>query len=155
MITRVRRARRTIVVAALIACVVLSGSVPAAARSELQTHRSEKRRLTTTLIELNRTHHARTRALRGVVRRSNDVLRRGPGRGAIANPHRWKHLERRMRRDRWSATMRRHRLDRFTRRLTQSLAARRTEINAWIDTWAVLLTCPIRGPHSEIGRAHV
>jgi murein DD-endopeptidase MepM/ murein hydrolase activator NlpD len=145
--SRTLDARRALTIAALILLLTTISLTPAGARSQLETYHAQKRHIARTLTSVHRARHGRAVAIRRVMHRSTAILRQGPGRGKFANPRRWQHIRRQLKRERWEAQKRLNALDRTTLRTVQSLTIQRASINEWLGTWAVLQTCPLGGPH--------
>ena len=145
--SRTLNARRPLTVAALIFLLTTISLTPAGARSQLESYHAQKRHIARTLTSVHRARHARAVTIRRVMHRSTAILRHGPGRGKFANPRRWQHIKRQLKRERWEAQKRLNALDRATQRTVQTLSTQRDSINAWLGTWAVLQTCPLGGPH--------
>jgi murein DD-endopeptidase MepM/ murein hydrolase activator NlpD len=142
-----RSTRRFVVVVAVAAATVIP-ALPAQARSVLRGYVHERTSIESTIDHL-RDRRARTATqLRGAIACSERRLRHVPGRGAAANPERFEHLRRELRQHRRLAARRLERSGRFVERRVRALQARRRSIDAWLATWGIFRSCPIRGPHS-------
>lgn len=145
MSTHVTPSWRTLVVAALVIALGITAGTSASARSPLETYRAHKHRLVKQAAGIRRDHRSTARRWVAVIHLSDEILRQGPGRGGMANPGRWHHLKRQLRRARWVATMHVHRSKRLAKRRLDAVATQRSSVQAWIDTWGLFKVCPIQG----------
>jgi murein DD-endopeptidase MepM/ murein hydrolase activator NlpD len=133
---------------AVAAIAVLGLAAPAHGRSVLEGYRAERAAVNTTIDQLRERREATGRLMRARIDTATRRLQRMPGRGASANPERFRHLRRQLWQERREAGRRLHRSSRLTQRRVRELQARRRSIDAWISTWGLFERCPIAGPHS-------
>jgi murein DD-endopeptidase MepM/ murein hydrolase activator NlpD len=134
-----------VVVAIVIGALVLAAAPRADARTELERYQRQHRLLGRSLDRVRTNYRADAALWTSVVKRSTRLLQRGPGRGAVVSPRRWRFVKQHRERDRWVATMRLRRLERRTAGRVTSLVARREAATTWLETWGVFEVCPIDG----------
>jgi murein DD-endopeptidase MepM/ murein hydrolase activator NlpD len=139
-----RNIRRT-VVSAILMSAVLGAAAPAHGLSALEGRVRQRARIVRTIREIRHDRWRTAAAMRRVVARSTRQLESVSGRGAVANPHRFRHVQRELRKQRWLAAKRLELLGPQVRRRARVLQGRVRSIDAWIHTWGVFRHCPIRG----------
>lgn len=142
------RSNRRAAVVAMAAIMVVGLAVPAHGRSVLEGYRAERAAVNNTIEQLRERREDTGRVLRSRIDTATRRLQRMPGRGASANPQRFRHLRRQLLQERRQAGHRIHRSSRRTQRRVGELQARRRSIDVWISTWGLFERCPIAGPHS-------
>lgn len=136
---------RRIVVTAVLMSAILGTAVPAQALSTLEGQVRQRARIVRTVREIRQARWRTAASMRQAVARSTRQLESISGRGAVANPHRFRHVQRELRKRRWLAERRLEQLGPKLRHRARALQARVRSIDAWIDTWGVFRYCPIRG----------
>lgn len=142
------RRTRHIVVAVALTAATLGTTAPAQGRSVLEGQLRQRAHIVRTVREVREARWRTVAAMRAVIARSTRQLAFLPGPGAGANPDRFRHLQRELRRQRWMAAERLERSGPYSQRRVRALRTRLRSIDAWVDTWGVFRYCPIRGWHS-------
>jgi murein DD-endopeptidase MepM/ murein hydrolase activator NlpD len=142
--------RRThyIVVAVALSAATLSTAAPAQGRSVLEEQLHQRARVVRTVREVREARWRTVAAMRAEIARSTRQLESIPGPGAGANPSRYRHLQRELRKQRWLARKRLEGSGPFVQRRVRVLNARMRSIDAWLDAWGIFRYCPIRGWNS-------
>jgi murein DD-endopeptidase MepM/ murein hydrolase activator NlpD len=127
---------------------VLALAAPAKGRSVLDGQLAERASIIGTIEQIRDRRAESVAELRSTIGHASRRLRHMPGRGAIANPERFRHLRKELLHQRREAAHRIERSSRFVERRVRALQVRRRTIDAWVATWGVFEHCPIRGWHS-------
>lgn len=145
--TSPRSTTRVLAVVTLVT-TLLGVAAPAQARSTLEGYLAQRSAVEKTIEQLRERRTTTTAMLRRTIASTTQRVERMAGRGATANPERFIHLRRELLQQRRAADKRIERSGRFVERRVRALQARRASIDAWIATWGIFQTCPIRGWHS-------
>ena len=97
---------RRIVVSAVLLTAIVATAAPAHGLSALEGQVRQRARIVRTMREIRQVRWRTAAAMRHVVARSTRRLAGLAGRGAVANPHRFRHVQREVRKQRWQAAKR-------------------------------------------------
>jgi murein DD-endopeptidase MepM/ murein hydrolase activator NlpD len=145
--TSPRSFRRVLAVVTLVTALG-AGAVPAHARTTVEGYLAERASVDRSITQLRERRVDTAAEMRTLVERTTNRLQRMQGRGAAANPERFTHLRRELLQQRRGAVQRVQRSERFVQRRVRALQASRRSIDAWLSTWGIFRTCPVRGWHS-------
>ncbi|MDH5313846.1 MAG: peptidoglycan DD-metalloendopeptidase family protein [Actinomycetota bacterium] len=142
------RSLRGAITAVTVVTIMLGAMAPATARSVLEGYLAERATVGKTIAELRERRADTAAELRTLIARSTKQLRAIPGPVAAANPERFTHIRRDLLQQRRDAGRRLVRSSRTVLQRIEALQTRRRSIDAWLATWGIFETCPIRGWHS-------
>jgi len=145
--TSPRSFRRVLAVVTLVTAMVCVAA-PAHARTTVEGYLAERAAVDRTIEQLREHRVEIATEMRMLAERTTSRLQHMHGRGAAANPERFTHLRRQLLQQRRAAGQRIQRSGRFVQQRVRSLQTHRRSIDAWLSTWGIFRTCPIRGWHS-------